>query len=177
VTGGNVNTAGIYQQNGNNGYNATFNCGAGQFVNSIPLAGGIVLSASPPIRGPAYPAVVAQPAAYTAQRANVSPTTVYANASAGRYRITCSVLLTQAATTGSTLPGCQGIWTDATTSQVAYGETSGTVVANNTGASTSGINYADVKAGTNIQFQTTAYASSGTTAMQYKVIVVVERLQ
>lgn len=125
-----------------------------------------------------FPLMVAQPAALTAQAANIGTTAILSAAPAGRYRATCTIILTQAATTSSTLPSCAISYTDATTSAAATGSGSSTTTAtttNTVGYSTSATAYIDVKAGTTVSYFTSGYASSGATPMQFKAIVGLER--
>jgi hypothetical protein len=137
-----------------------------------------------------YPTKVAS-LDFTAQSANLGSATAYAVPSngAGTYRISCYVVVTQAATTSSTLPNCTLGWTDADSSTVlsafsaqvsASGVTGNTIGTN----SSSGANHTQngtgiviqAKASTNITYATNAYASSGATAMQYALHLKVEYL-
>jgi hypothetical protein len=95
------------------------------------------------------------------------------------YRIHCYVVVTQAATTSSTMPACLIAWTDSDSgvSQSAVQITS------SSGANTLGLNSLNVatsgnttgtalisgKPGSVVNFQTSGYASSGATPMQYAI--------
>ncbi len=118
----------------------------------------------------------------TLQGANIAATTLFtvpAN-SPGTYRLDCYVVLTRAATTSSTLPACNAIYTDndsgaaetvaQTTSPTA--NTVGTVGAD----ATTALPIFHAAAGTNIQFSTTGFASVGATSMQYAIRVKLEFL-
>lgn len=130
----------------------------------------------------------------SAQSANVAPTTAYTTLNAAVYRATCYVVLTQAATTSSTLPSCSIKFTDFQTSVVgtlraavtwASGPlcTGGTT--NTVGNSCQGSVEFVAKSATAVQFCTgntscdsngTDYASVGGTVMQYTAFARVERL-
>lgn len=126
------------------------------------------------------------PAQYTfanfnavAQAANIGATTIYAipAARAGLYRVSAYAVVTQAATTSSTLPNVGVLWTD-NDSNVAL--SANTVTSSNNanapGAFGNGDTVISARDGTNIQFQTSNYASVGATAMQYAVHLRVEYL-
>src|SRR6185437_13107978 len=95
---------------------------------------------------------------------------------AGTYRVTCNIVVTTAATTSSTLPLCAVTWTDpdANAAGTPNGFTN-TNTANVVGAGPSqptaggGEAILNAKAGTNINYLTSGYVSSGVTAMQYAV--------
>ena len=114
----------------------------------------------------------------TAQGANVASATLYAvpSSGAGLYRVSCYVVVTQAATTSSTLPSCVISWTDTDNSTVQ----SFTVTPTNTGNALTtlqqGVVYLDAKASTNITYSTTGYVSTGATPMQYAVHIRLEAL-
>src|SRR6266567_8121424 len=107
----------------------------------------------------------------TLQAASVAPFAVCTlpNFSA-IYTITCYVVTTQAATTSSTLPTCSVVYTDAdsnvtetlvvtaTSALNTLGQIGGTGVQNET---------ISPKPGSVLQLQTSGYASSGATPMQY----------
>jgi len=128
------------------------------------------------------PGVVAKYDA-TAQAANIGATTLYAVPAngGGMYRIIANVVLTQAATTSSTLPNCACVYTDndsGVSENIAFIPTStanvvGTVVL---GTNVSGMLVVNAKANTNIQIGTNSYASSGATPMQYAVHIKLEYL-
>lgn len=119
----------------------------------------------------------------TAQAANISGTTFYTTPAAGFYRASCFIIITQAATTSSTIPNCNIIWTDNDTGIVENGQPCNSLIGTtNTVGAYCGISgvfpiipttfYA--KASTNIQYSTTAYASTGATPMQYAIHVRLE---
>jgi hypothetical protein len=128
--------------------------------------------------GNGVPAEYAQ-ANLAAQAANIAATTIYAVPAngAGMYRISCYTSVTQAATTSSTLPNIGILWTD-NDSGVALSavNVTPTNTANALGAFSNGSIIVYAKASTNIQYQTSNYASSGATAMQYGVHIKVEFL-
>jgi hypothetical protein len=117
---------------------------------------------------------------------NTGPTTIITPPSGGYYRVTCTVLLTQAATTSSTLPQCAIGWTDVFTSvalsdlitpvwaptTVGCGGTTTNTVGNMCSASISILG----KASTAITYTTSNYASVGGTPMQYLVDIRLELL-
>ena len=130
------------------------------------------------------PGVVAK-SDLTAQQANVGSTLLYTvpAGQGGTYRISGYAVITQAATTSSTLPNIQASWTDQDSSAAVSGFLAGTNAGNNVGQSAlSGGAVAvgqaifNAKAGTNISFQTNSYASSGATPMQYAIHVKLEYL-
>lgn len=108
----------------------------------------------------------------TAQGANVTTTTLYAvpAAGAGLYRVNVYIVVSRAATTSSTLPDSQILFTD---------QDSGAVITvpltpGNSGNTLTTFQQAtlilNAKASTNIQYnigQVTPYASSGVTTMQF----------
>jgi hypothetical protein len=171
--------------------------GTQMFVTSIQAPAGVILPTATlqGYKGPAsgyvvlasarydcsdgwdhLPCIVTNPS-YSSQSSNIGPLTLFTSPSLqnASYRITCTVLLTQAATTRSTLPSCSAVWTDTTTGTMITGVGSSISTSNIVGTNGTATWCADVKDGTAIQFQTTSYASSGTTAMQYKLTLEVER--
>jgi hypothetical protein len=128
--------------------------------------------------GSGIPVQVADAARVT-QAANVAPATVYTvpAGGAGWYRISAQAVVTQAATTSSTLPNVGVTWTDFDSSVALSATTlTPTNTANAPGAFGIASQAMNVKAGTTIQFQTSNYASSGATPMQYAVRVRLEYL-
>jgi len=114
-----------------------------------------------------------------AQSANIGATTLYAIpvGQAGLYRVSAYAVVTQAATTSSTLPNVGILWTDSDSSVALLANTvTPTNTANAPGAFGPGDIVINANAGTNIQFQTSNYASSGATPMQYAVHLRVEYL-
>jgi hypothetical protein len=110
--------------------------------------------------------------------ANVSATTIYAVPSGGTgfYRIDGTVIVTTPATTSSTMPGVTMTWTDGDNNTA---QSFTFIVSNSTNTLTT---FAQatmrfwVKGGTNIQYSTTGYASSGATAMKYALHLRLELL-
>src|SRR6185437_8044471 len=112
----------------------------------------------------------------TGKTANVANSTIYAvpSTGAGQYRISVNLIVTSVGTT-STLPAAQVTWTDADNS-VAITKSITAVDSTNTTSTTAQATFIlDAKASTNIQWDTSGYASTGT-AMQYAVHVKVEKL-
>lgn len=111
---------------------------------------------------------------------NIGATTLLTPAGNGYYRISCYTVVTQAATSSSTLPSCQFNFTDADTGTAENGfQMLGTNTSNTVG--TTGVpgaaspNYPFfAKGGAVIQYLTAGYASSGATSMQYAIHVRLE---
>ncbi len=127
--------------------------------------------------------VVGSPINRTGLAANVGQTVAYTvpSGSPGWYRLSCYVVLTQAATTSSTLPTCQMNFYDNDTGvqktvTLTYGgQTQNTVGLNGNNGSPAGT--APVYAGAGaINYYTVNYASSGAMPMQYALHVKVEYL-
>lgn len=115
----------------------------------------------------------------TAQAANIATATLYTvPASAGFYRISIYITITQAATTSSTMPSTTITYTDGNSGSNTHSTTTTATSAGNsvttTFAQTTYILYA--KASTNIQYATGSYASSGGTALNYALRIRVEAL-
>lgn len=128
------------------------------------------------IRG--VPATVAS-VNLTAQAANIASTPLFTPAANGFYRFSCYTVVTQAATTSSTLPQCQVLFNDADTN-VAETQAVTTINTGNTLGALGGLNATNAtpwlfaKSGVAISYQTSSYASSGATPMQYAVHVRLE---
>jgi len=161
----------------NSSGNSTFGAMTATYGGKITTYNGVATV------GNGIPQLVAKADA-TAQAADIGTTLLYAvpSTGAGFYRISCYTVITQAATTSSTLPGCQARWTD-TDSAVAQAQTlTGTPTTNTVGtigqsqAATAPFGIMNVAASTNIQWDTTAYASVGATVLQYAVHVKLEYL-
>lgn len=106
------------------------------------------------------------------QSANINATTIYAVPAdgAGMYRVSAYAVVTQAATTSSTLPNVGVLWTDNDANvALSANNVTPTNAANAPGAFGNGDVVISARANTNIQFQTSNYASSGATPMQYAV--------
>lgn len=111
--------------------------------------------------------------------ANIAPTTMYAVPAdrGGLYRVSAYGVVTQAATTSSTLPNIGVLWTDNDANvALSANNVTPTNPANAPGAFGNGDAVISARGGTNIQFQTSNYASSGATAMQYAVHLRLEYL-
>jgi hypothetical protein len=110
----------------------------------------------------------------TSQGADIAWTTLITPATNNLYRISCYVIVTRAATTSSTLPGCNLSYTDETgTAHQVIGTSAST--ANTVGTNLQGMAVIYAKSGTAIQYNTAGFASSGATSMQYAVHVRLEQ--
>jgi hypothetical protein len=117
----------------------------------------------------------------TLQGVNVGPTTLVTPGANGFFRMTCWVVLTRAATTSSTLPQCNALWTDPDSNQTQLMMLNATTTANVLGifaplafGAQSGNYSFYAKSGVAIQYQTNGYVTSGATSMQYAVHVRLE---
>ena len=114
-----------------------------------------------------------------AQAANIGATTIYAIPAGrgGLYRVSAYCVVTQAATTSSTLPNLGILWSDddSNTPLLASNVTP-TNAANAIGAFGNGDIVISARESTNIQFQTSNYASVGGTPMQYATHIRLEYL-
>ncbi len=111
------------------------------------------------------------------QAANISTATLYAVPATGLYRVTVYIAISQAATTSSTMPSTTITYTDGINSTVHSTTTTATAATNSLSTSfaqTTYICYA--KTGTNIQYATGSYASSGAQIMNYHLHIRVEAL-
>jgi hypothetical protein len=130
-------------------------------------------------QGPA-PATGVAAIGMLAQVANIASTPISPSvdpvivAAGGMYRADCYMIETVAATTSSTLPVCNVIYTDTDTGNshtVALTATSAANAVDTVGAGSTtapwGVFHA--KGGTTISFSTSSYASSGATAMAYSL--------
>ncbi|WP_157649319.1 hypothetical protein [Burkholderia ubonensis] len=113
------------------------------------------------------------------QSANIASTTLYAvpTGGAGMYRMSCYAVETTPDAASSTLPNVGVGWTD-NDSGVALlaGTVTSTNTANAAGAFGQGIQIIYAKAGTNITYQTSNYASGTAGAMKYAVRIRLEYL-
>lgn len=141
------------------------------------LAAGAQAQIAPPPASSAYPLVVAANG-QAGQTANVNQPSVYAVPRSGMYRVSCFVVITTAATTSSTMPGCSATYTEATTGSavsdiiLTTGGTGNTVGLHNGGQTT-----IMAQASSNLGYVTNGYASTGATPMAYRVDFKIEALQ
>jgi hypothetical protein len=122
----------------------------------------------------------------TAQASNTSPVTIYAvpSTGAGSYRACGYVVVTQAATTSSTMPAINLQWTDLDTLNAGTNVQIGTTSTGNTVGTTNSPHVGgaiqctllQVAANSNIQWNMSGYASSGVTPMQYAIHIKLEYL-
>lgn len=114
----------------------------------------------------------------TTQAANIGTATLYAVPSAGFYRVSIYITVTQAATTSSTMPSTTIAYTDGNSGTNSHSTTTTATNASNSlttsFAQTTYVLYA--KASTNITYATGSYASTGATVMQYALRIKVESL-
>lgn len=112
----------------------------------------------------------------TSQAANIGSTALLALGVSGSYRLSIAISVTQPATSSCTLPSVSIGYTHADSSAAI----SVTPIATSSTNSTANVQQATVvcpaKAGSNITFQTSGYASSGATPMQYSLRITVEYL-
>lgn len=133
-------------------------------------------NAAAPTWSTPLPAAVASTALID-QSADASVGALYAVTADGTYRASCYVVLTRAATTSATLPGCNVNYTDLITNVAMTSQAAQSATGNVVGTHIGGVVVFEAKSGTNVGFATTGYASSGATTMQYRVRVVIERIQ
>ena len=112
----------------------------------------------------------------TAQAASIGVTTLFSVVTSGFYRITAKIVRTQIATTSSTLPSLTLAWTDGNNSAAGSTALFATNSTNTLVAVTPLQLIVYAKAGTNITYTTSGYASSGTTPMQYALRIKCEQL-
>lgn len=111
----------------------------------------------------------------TAQAANIAPANLVPTPTAGVYRITATIIVTQEASSTSTLPSVVITWQDqnnaATQTLTLTATSSGNLLTTFESAVTA------ISANTAaIQYSTTGYASSGGTSMQYALHIRIEAL-
>jgi hypothetical protein len=129
---------------------------------------------------PPFQLVTARVTTSTAVNANISSTTVYAvpSGQGGIYRVSIYAVETAADAASSTLPNVGIGWTDNDTSTALQANTvTSTNTANAVGAFAQGVQIINAKAGTNITYLTSNYASGTAGAMTYAVRIRVEYLQ
>lgn len=108
------------------------------------------------------------------QGANIVSATLFAVVTAGIYKVDAYTIISRAATTSSVLPSIVIGWTDADTSVVQSFTLTPSDSSNVLTSIQSGFMIVNAKAGTNITYSTTGYASVGGTSMQYSAHVRVE---
>lgn len=129
------------------------------------------ISAYVPTSAQEFPAVD-----LTTQAANIGATNLLAAVAAGTYRIWAYIIVTQAATTSSTMPSVVISWTD------KDNNTTQTLTLTATSAGNALTTFAqagcmiDAIATSNIQYSTTGYVSTGATPMQYALHLRIEKL-
>jgi hypothetical protein len=129
---------------------------------------------------PPFQLVTARVTTGTAVNANLPSSTVYAvpSGAGGLYRISVYAVETAADAASSTLPNVGIGWTDNDTSTALQASTvTPTNTANAVGAFGQGVQIINAKAGTNITYLTSNYASGTAGAMTYAVRIRVEYLQ
>jgi hypothetical protein len=125
--------------------------------------------------GNGFALIVAQ-SAKTNQAADVGNTVLGTVPVSGLYRVSIYEVCTQAATTSSTLPSITVDFTDADTGVTAPATIGGTITTNTKGAYQQGSVVVSAQQGSTIQWNTSGYASSGATPMQFTVRVTLEYL-
>lgn len=107
----------------------------------------------------------------TAQGANIGATTLYAVPAGafGLYRVSIYIIVTQAATTSSTMPAVTITWTDTDSGVAQSFAATATSAGNTTTTFAQAVVIVDANSSTNIQFSTSGYATSGATSMQYAI--------
>jgi len=112
----------------------------------------------------------------SAQTANVNAPTLYSVPVSGMYRVSAFVVVSQAATTSSTMPSVSVNYTEATTGAAVQDMITQTATTNQVGLHSGGSVVISAQQGSNIGYITSNYASSGATPMQYSVHIKVEFL-
>jgi hypothetical protein len=111
------------------------------------------------------------------QSANIGSITLFAATKGGMYRLSAYAVETTADAASSTLPSVGVGWTDQNTSTpLLANAVTATNPANAIGAFSSGSQVMYVKAGTNITYQTSSYASGTAGSMKYAVHLKLEFL-
>lgn len=153
---------------------------ATQAANTIfagPTSGA---AATPAFRTLVAADFLAASANLTTQTANVAATTIVSTGTnAGLYRVTVYTVVSQAASTTSTLPDSQIIFTDRDSSATITANLTSGDSGNTTSTFAQATFIVNANASTNIQYaigQVTAYASSGGTPMQFAYRIRVEFL-
>jgi hypothetical protein len=139
------------------------------YISNSTTVGGVACALGSTCSPPGT--VMAQPAPTTGLTANVATTTLYTPATTGYYMVCAEVAITTAATTSSALPYVLFSYTSPVDSQTKFLQPPGmsTLSYNSNSTANNGCGLIYAKAATAIQYSTSGYASSGTTAMQYFV--------
>ena len=112
----------------------------------------------------------------TAQAANIALTNLIASPTSGRYRISAYIIVTQAATTSSTLPSISLQWNDADNGQAQTFALTPTDTGNLLTTSHFNDVFLSVGASSPLTFSTSGYTSVGATPMQFAIHITVEAL-
>jgi hypothetical protein len=172
------NTAGHYQRNNGTQYvdatiaaadlpATTSNCTGQNFAQGLNAGGTPVCTAT-------TPGIAVNQSDQTLLSANSGTITLTTPGANGFYQIDCYVIETRAATTSSTLPQCQVLYTDADSSNAFTFQLTNTTSINAAGVAGQPVLqpwmfYA--KSGVAIQYNSTGYLSNGATSMQYAMHV------
>lgn len=113
----------------------------------------------------------------TAQGANIAATTLLALTASGRYRVMAYIIVSQVATSSSTLPKITLTWTDPDNNTAQSLDITATSGGNLLTTFAQASTVISAKTGTNIQYATSGYATSGATPMQYALHLVLEQVQ
>ena len=154
----------------------TFNIGAAGGAAYTPAAAKDFATKDYVDAGVASASPVVATGGAIAQAANVNTPALYAVEASGLFRVSAFVVVSQAATTSSVMPGCSVSYTEATTNTAVQDIVTTTANTNLVGLHTGGSIVIQAREGTNIGFSTSNYASVGATPMQYTVNVKVEAL-
>ncbi len=111
-----------------------------------------------------------------AQAADINSPTLYLVPTSGIYRVSAFLVVSQAATTSSVLPGCTVQYTEATTSVAVADIVTLSANTNLLGLHTGAAVIIAAKAGSTIGYTTTGYASVGATPMRYGLQLKIEFL-
>ncbi len=159
---------------GGTGVDLSATGGAHQVLRQSSVGANVTVSqlAFSDLSGSVTPAqFVSGSANLTTQTANIAATTLLATGTnAGLYVITVYMIVSQAATSSSTLPDSRLIWTDQDSGATITAPVTPGLSTNTTSTFAQATFIVNAKASTNIQFdvgQITAYASSGATPMQF----------
>lgn len=106
--------------------------------------------------------------------ADISATTIATSVPKGRYHLCATIDITTADAVSSTLPAMQALWTSPTDSVVKTTPISTTSAGNTTGTSVGGCVIVNAKDATNIQFNSTGYASNTPNVMTYEAYLTLE---